>query len=86
MADTKSKAGVMIRCAGPNCGVLKAQSDRWWMMWTSHQPSGEPLLHLTTWDEQVAESEGAVPVCGELCAQKLQSQFMNNVLQSRKRR
>ena len=22
------------RCAGPNCGVLKGGSDRWWIMWS----------------------------------------------------
>jgi hypothetical protein len=72
-----------IRCAGPNCGVVKGQSDRWWLMWTSRDSAGMPALHLAPWDDKVAEAESAMAVCGELCAQKLQSQFMGNVLQPR---
>lgn len=71
------------RCAGPNCGLIKNASDRWWLMWTSfeggHNP---PLLHLCAWDEEVAVRQGALPVCGEQCAQRLQSQFMGNILQN----
>ena len=29
--------------------------------------------------EELAQAEGTLHVCGELCAQKLQSQFMGNV-------
>lgn len=73
------------RCAGPNCGVLKGLSDRWWVMWSSYDDH-EPVMHLAPWDEKLALKEGAMHVCGEGCAQKLQSQFMGNVLQSRARR
>jgi hypothetical protein len=74
------------RCAGPNCGVLKGASDRWWIMWSSFSDSQIPLMHLAPWDEELAVQEGALHVCGEGCAQKLQSQFMDNVLANRSRR
>ena len=45
-----------------------------------------PVMHLATWDEKLAVQEGALHVCGEGCAQKLQSQFMGNVLESQMRR
>jgi hypothetical protein len=70
----------LYRCAGPNCGELKAASDRWWVMWTSIEQYRAPVLYLAPWSEGLAQSEGALHVCGELCAQKLQSQFMGNVL------
>jgi len=37
-------------------------------------------------DEKLAVVEGAMHVCGEGCAHKLQSQFMGNVLENRARR
>jgi hypothetical protein len=67
------------RCAGPNCGVLKSSSDLWWLMWTSFAELDEPVLYLCPWDEDIAQKEGTLHVCGERCAQKLQSQFMGNV-------
>jgi hypothetical protein len=74
------------RCAGPGCGVLKGASDRWWIMWTSFDDYEVAVVHLATWDEKLAVQEGALHVCGEGCAQKLQSQFMGNVLESQMRR
>ena len=74
------------RCAGPNCGLLKRSSDRWWLMWTSYDQFHQPVLYLTPWDEKIAEKEGTLHVCGEMCAQRLQSQFMGNVLQNQRAR
>jgi hypothetical protein len=74
------------RCAGPNCGVLKGDSERWWVMWTSIGEDQIPVVHLAPWDEELAATEGALHVCGERCAQKLQSQFMGNVIENRLRR
>ena len=74
-----------VRCAGPNCGVLKGISDRWWVMWSSLGDRQIPVMHLAPWDETLAVQEGALHVCGEGCAQKLQSQFMGNVLANRPR-
>ena len=74
------------RCAGPNCGELKGASDRWWIMWTSFEDPQIPVVHLAPWDEKLASREGALHVCGERCAQKLQSQFMGNVTENRLRR
>jgi hypothetical protein len=70
------------RCAGPNCGILKGTTDRWWLMWTSFAELNIPVLYLCPWDEKIAQQEGALHVCGELCAQRLQSQFMGNVRES----
>jgi len=42
------------RCAGPNCGILKQSSDRWWLMWTSSEHFNQPALYLCAWDEDVA--------------------------------
>ncbi|HEX6503956.1 MAG TPA: hypothetical protein VF011_11945 [Terriglobales bacterium] len=70
------------RCAGPNCGVLKGASDRWWVMWTSIEEYKTPVLYLAPWNEELAQTQGALHICGELCAQKLQSHFMDNVLKN----
>jgi len=87
MPETLSFASnPFFRCAGPNCGVLKGVSDRWWVMWTSIDERKIPVVHLAPWDEELAVREGALPVCGERCAQKLQSQFMGNVLENQARR
>ncbi|MGH9528635.1 MAG: hypothetical protein ACRD2S_01810 [Terriglobales bacterium] len=67
------------RCAGPGCGVLKQNSDRWWLIWTSFGEFNRPVLYLCSWDEEIAAREGTLYVCGELCAQRLQSQFMGNI-------
>ena len=74
------------RCAGPNCGVLKGSSERWWVMWSSFGDYEAPVMHLAPWDEKLALQEGALHVCGEGCAHKLQSQFMGNVLENQQRR
>jgi hypothetical protein len=54
-------------------------------MWTSLGERQIPQMHLAPWDERLAVQEGALHVCGEGCAQKLQSQFMGNVLANRPR-
>jgi hypothetical protein len=77
---------LMYRCAGPKCGVLKAPTDRWWLMWTSFAEFNRPVLYLCGWDDDIAQKEGALPVCGELCAQRLQSQFMGHVREAQQRR
>ena len=74
------------RCAGPNCGVLKGASDRWWIMWSAFDDRKVPVMHLAPWDENLAVQEGALHVCGEGCAHKLQSQFMGNILGNRAQR
>ena len=74
------------RCAGPNCGVLKGNTDHWWCMWTSTQMFGVPVLYLCPWSEDIAQKEGTLHVCGELCAQRLQSQFLGNILRNSPRR
>jgi hypothetical protein len=74
------------RCAGPNCGLLKSSTDRWWLMWTSFGEYDRPLLYLCPWDEEIAAREGTLHVCGELCAQKLQSQYMGNVRENELKR
>ena len=75
-------ANPFYRCAGPNCGVIKGASDRWWIMWTSKEQYNAPVLFLAPWNEDLAHKEGALHVCGELCAQKLQSHFMDNLLKN----
>jgi hypothetical protein len=55
-------------------------------MWTSFDQYQAPVLYLCPWDEVIAQKEGTLHVCGELCAQKLQSQFMGNVRENLLRR
>jgi hypothetical protein len=38
-----------LRCAGPNCGVQKGSSDRWWVMWSSVGEYDIPQMHLAPW-------------------------------------
>jgi hypothetical protein len=75
-------ASTFYRCAGPNCGLLKGSTDRWWLMWSSFGEFSRPVLSLSPWNEELADREGTLHVCGELCAQRLQSQFMGNVLEN----
>jgi hypothetical protein len=77
-------ANLLYRCAGPNCGTLKAATDRWWLMWTSFLEFNRPVLYLCPWDDEIAVREGTLHVCGELCAQRLQSQFMGNVTENQR--
>lgn len=80
MADTERfAANPFHRCAGPNCGAIKGVSNRWWVMWSSFGDYEAPVLHLAPWDEALVVQEGALAVCGEACAHKLQSQFMGNL-------
>jgi len=79
-------ADAFYRCAGPNCGILKKTSDRWWLMWTSAINYNQPVLYLCAWDDEIANREGTLHVCGELCAQRLQSQFMGNIRENQLRR
>jgi hypothetical protein len=80
-ASEKSTAEQLVfRCAGPNCGELKGDSDHWWLMWPSRE-EGVAVLSICAWNEEMARREGALSVCGELCAEKLQSMFMANVLE-----
>lgn len=85
-AGNGNSLGSFYRCAGPNCGTIKNSSDRWWVMWTSIEQFQNPVLYLAPWNEKLAQSEGALHVCGELCAQKLQSQFMGNIRQNQLRK
>jgi hypothetical protein len=55
-------------------------------MWTSSEHFDRPSLYLCSWDENIASREGTLHVCGELCAQKLQSQFMGNIRENQLRR
>ena len=79
-----SYSDFQYRCAGPNCNLVKSRNDRWWLMWTAWDGAAS-VLSLSLWNDELAAREGALPVCGELCAQKLQSQFMKNVLHSKMR-
>jgi len=56
------------------------------VMWSSFGDYEIPVMHLAPWDEKLAVEQGAMHVCGEGCAQKLQSQFMDNVLANRSRK
>ena len=75
-----------FRCAGPNCGLVKGVNNRWWVMWTSFGEYERPVMHLSPWNEELIVNEGAMPVCGEGCAQKLQSQFMGNLRENEEQR
>lgn len=76
----------LYRCAGPNCGALKRDNDGWWLMWTSFGEFDVPVLHLAPWNAGLVEKEGSLHVCGEGCAQKLQSQFLGNIRENQWRR
>ena len=78
------RANLMYRCAGPNCGTLKGVTDHWWLMWASFAEYNRPVLYLCPWDDEIAAREGTLHVCGELCAQRLQSQFMGNVRENQR--
>ena len=84
MSETSKQPNPAQRCAGPNCGLLRREGDQWWLMWLSYRDGKYPVLSICPWEEHVAMQEGAMPVCGELCAHKLQSQFMDNVMRERR--
>ena len=76
---------LVFRCAGTTCGQLKGETDHWWLMWPSKEGHAA-VLSLCAWDDDIARQEGAVCVCGEQCAQKLQSRFMANILEHQAKR
>ncbi|MEP6643086.1 MAG: hypothetical protein ABJA69_01225 [Acidobacteriaceae bacterium] len=82
----KTNEAGFYRCAGPHCGTVKKSGDRWWLLWTSFGDFKQPVLYLCPWDEAIAEKEGTLHACGEMCAQRLQSQFMGNVRQNQTKR
>src|ERR1041384_5983885 len=84
MQNNNTRSSGVYRCSGPNCDQVKNSQDRWWMMWTSFGEYNRPVLYLCSWDEEIAQQESTLHVCGELCAQRLQSQFMGNVREPRK--
>jgi len=84
-AEKSTSEQLMFRCAGPNCDQLKGESDHWWLMWPSKEGKAA-VLSICAWDDDIARREGALCVCGELCAQKLQSKFMANILEHQTRR
>jgi hypothetical protein len=78
--------GLIYRCSGPNCGILKTpDQDGWWLLWTSME-QGTPVLSVAPWEDALVNHEGCLYACGENCAQKLQSTFMSNVTASRNAR
>jgi len=83
-AGNSPSAQFVFRCAGPNCGQLKGEANHWWLMWPSKE-ADVAVLSICAWDEELALREGAVCVCGEQCAQKLQSMFMANILEHQHR-
>jgi len=84
-AEKSSSKQIVFRCAGPNCGQLKGEANHWWLMWPSKE-GDVAVLSLCAWDEEIARREAALLVCGEQCAQKLQSMFMANILEHQTRR
>ncbi len=77
---------VLYRCAGPGCEQTMVKEDGWWMMWASFDGRTIPSLTLSPWNRELATEEAALPVCGERCAQLLQSHFMGNLQQSQTER
>lgn len=78
--------GLIYRCSGPNCGILKtADQEGWWLLWTS-MDGNIPVLSVAPWNDEIARREGCLFACGENCAQKLQSTFMSNITANRNAR
>src|SRR5438445_437850 len=57
-------ANPFYRCAGPNCGIVKGSTDHWWVIWTPFAEFNKPVLYLCPWDEEIANREGTLHVCG----------------------
>jgi hypothetical protein len=55
-------------------------------LWSAEENFRPLVLYLCAWDEEIANREGTLHVCGELCAQRLQSQFMGNIRENQLRR
>ena len=83
-AEKPMSEQLIFRCAGPSCGQLKKDTDHWWLMWPSKEGNAA-VLSLCAWDNEIARRQGAIHVCGEQCAQKLQSKFMANILEHQTR-
>jgi hypothetical protein len=84
-AEKPKSEQLVFRCAGPNCSQLKGQTDHWWLMWPSKE-GNVAVLSLCAWDDDLARHEAALCVCGEQCAQKLQSKFMANIVEHQAKR
>ena len=73
------------RCAGPNCGLLSDRPPLVADVDIFRRIQSAAALSMPV-GREIAAREGTLHVCGELCAQKLQSQYMGNVRENELRR
>jgi hypothetical protein len=65
-----------ITCAAPNCGQLKRETNHWLIMIAS--PSRGNLT-VFSWQPDILGRPDALPLCGESCASKMLSIWMDEV-------
>lgn len=77
---------VTARCSVQACGKTKGQNNHWFVLLPGRYTHLEgivkrPIVALFAWDEMLLQQESAMPVCGEECASKKISEFMNGTRQ-----
>lgn len=69
----------VVTCAGPNCGAVRGDVNRWWAVWRESSGLKDgPIIWMCSPFEFPLDDE-VLPVCGEACAHKLLSQYMSEV-------
>lgn len=55
------------------CGKIKQQVNHWWIVYT-----GSDSFELAGWDAETAKESGIEALCGQECAAKALSQWMQS--------
>lgn len=64
----------MVICAAPNCGKVKQMTNHWLIM-VSNPRYGNCTFF--TWQPDILGRPDALPLCGESCASKMLSLWMD---------
>lgn len=66
-----------ITCAAPNCGKVKGEVNRWWLI----RRFVDDAFTLYPWsdDRLRVHMDQMLPVCGEACVIKMASMFMSEL-------
>jgi hypothetical protein len=74
-----------IMCAGPLCQHMKGETNHWFIVVPRVAMTKavvtfcgiEPMYAVLPYDEAALAMDRALPVCGEACLGKLQSELLN---------
>lgn len=53
------------------CGVMRKETNHWFVMFTAKERKGEQRLHVSEWTDAIATLDSSKHICGHRCAHKL---------------